>query len=133
MNKSNLAERAPSLTYSITTADNDSAKVAWGKATGLDANDILNPDTTEVGKAKDWLASKLRDTALPATTVKADAKKEGISEKTLHRAKDALGVKSKKDGLGATWRWHLIQDGQDGQGSQHGQDSQDGQGSQQVA
>jgi hypothetical protein len=130
MNKSNLAERAPSLTYSITTAENDSAKVAWGKATGLDANDILNPDTSEVGKAKDWLASKLRDMPLPSKTVLEDANKAGIAEKTLYRAKEALEVTSLKDGLGGTWRWHLIQDGQ---GSQHGQDSQDGQGSQQVA
>ena len=120
--KSNLAEKAASLTYSITTAENNTAKVAWGKATGLDADDILNPDTSEVGKAKDWLALQLRDMPIPALTIKADAKEAGISEKTLYRAKDALGVKSLKDGFGGSWRWHPVEDGQGGQGSQHSQD-----------
>jgi hypothetical protein len=40
---------------------------------------------------------------LPLNTVKADAKKVDIKEKTLYRAKDALGVESKKDGLGGSW------------------------------
>jgi hypothetical protein len=28
-----------------------------------------------------------------------------MAKKTLYRAKDALGVESKKDGLGNTWRY----------------------------
>jgi len=123
MNKSNLAVKAASLTYSITTAGNESAKVLWGSATGLDADDILNPDTSEVGKAMAWLADKLRDVHLPSNTVFEEGREAGFSKKTIQRAKDALGVKAKKDGLGGTWRWHL----EDGQGSQDGQDSQDGQ------
>jgi RecA-family ATPase len=125
VSKSNLAEKPASLTYSITTAENNAAKVQWGKATNLNADDILNPDTSEVGKAKTWLATKLRDMPLPATTVLDEAEAEGISKKTLYRAKDALGAESKKDGLGNTWRWHLVEDGQGSQGGQDSQDSQD--------
>ena len=72
-----------------------------------------------------WLATELKDMPLPANTVLEDAKQKGISKKTLYRAKDALGVESKKDGLGGSWRWHPVEDGQDsqdGQGSQHSQE-----------
>jgi len=125
VNKSNLAEKSESLTYSIATAENDAAKVQWGKTTNLNADDILNPDTSEVGKAKEWLDTKLRDMPLPATTVFNDAEEAGIAKKTLYRAKDALGVESKKDGLGNTWRWHLVEDGQGSQGGQDFQDSRE--------
>jgi Bifunctional DNA primase/polymerase, N-terminal/AAA domain/Primase C terminal 1 (PriCT-1) len=124
MNKANLAEKAASLTYTITTAANDAARVVWGSATDLNADDILNPDTSEIGKAMDWLKSTLRDMPLPQKTVMDEGKAAGLSEKTIYRAKSALGIKSKRDGLGHTWRWHLTQDGQ---GSQDGQDSQDSQ------
>ena len=50
--KSNLAMKADSLTYTIVTADNDTAKVAWVSTTNLDADDILNPDTSELHKAE---------------------------------------------------------------------------------
>ncbi len=120
MNKSNLAEKAASFTYSVTTAENDAAKVAWGTTTDLDADDILNPDTSEVGKAMAWLTDKLRDVPLPSNTVFEEGREAGFSKKTIQRAKDALNIKAKKDGLGGTWRWHL----EDGQGSQDSQDSQ---------
>ena len=125
VNKSNLAEKANRLTYSVTTADNGAARVQWGKVTNLNAEEILNPDTSEVGKAKEWLTTELRDMPLPATTVLDNAEEAGIAKKTLYRAKDALGVESKRDRLRNIWRWHLVEDGQ---GSQDGQDSQDSQG-----
>jgi hypothetical protein len=43
VSKSNLAKKAVSLTYSIATADNGTARIAWGAATNLDANDIGLP------------------------------------------------------------------------------------------
>jgi AAA domain len=122
VNKANLAHKADSLTYSIITAENDAARIAWGQSTDLDANDILNPDTSEVGKAKAWLTTELQDMSLPANTVKKDAEEADISETTLYRAKASLGVKSKR--VGVEWYWSL-EDSQGGQGSQDGQDSQD--------
>jgi len=100
MNKANLAHKAGSLTYSIITAENNTARIAWGSTTYLDADDILNPDTSRVEEAMAWLATELKDMPLPANTVLEDAKQKGISKKTLYRAKDALRVESKKDGLG---------------------------------
>ena len=50
--KSNLAMKADSLTYTIVTADSDTAKVAWVSTTNLDAHDILNPDTSELHNAE---------------------------------------------------------------------------------
>jgi RecA-family ATPase len=124
MNKSNLSEKAASLTYSVTTAENDAAKAVWGTTTELDADDVLNPDTSEVGKAKEWLTDKLRDMPWPTTTVLKEGKEVGFSEKTIRRAKDALNVKSKKDGQGGCWRWHLedSQRFQDCQDTQHAQE-----------
>jgi RecA-family ATPase len=124
MNKSNLAEKSASLTYSITTADNEAAKVQWGKATDYDANDILNSGglASRLGEAKVWLRDKLGDGPMSANALKADARREGISETTLQRAKKGI-VRPKKDGPDGQWRWYLedSQDGQDSQGSQSGQ------------
>ena len=124
--KSNLAEKAPSLTYSIYSAENGSAKVGWGKATELNADDILDPENSKLDEAKNWLLRELATGPVSANDIKTRAKGSGIKEKTLNRAKDVLSVESVKDGPNGSWRWHL-EGSQDGQGGQHGQGSQDSQ------
>jgi hypothetical protein len=105
VSKSNLAKKAASLTYSITTADNGTAKVAWGAVTNLNADDILHPDMSELAKAMAWLRELLEDGPMPQEVVKAKAKDEGVAWRTLERAKSKLGVKSEKSGK--QWTWHL--------------------------
>ena len=121
VNKANLAEKADSLTYTITTADNGAALVQWGATTELDADDILNPHTSKLNEAKTWLRGALSDGPVLSEDIKAKAKREGIKERTLIRAKDELGVEAEKDGPNGSWRWHLedCQDSQECQDNQH--------------
>lgn len=55
--------------------------------------------------AADWLRSKLSDGPKAAAEVVADALANGISERTLQRARQACGVTATKDGL--AWIWSL--------------------------
>jgi hypothetical protein len=107
LTKHNLTEEAPSLTYTIETAQNGSGRVAWGDAIEMDADELVNPDTNEVDKAVAWLESYLGDGPLPSETIIKDADAAGIKERTLKRAKSAKEIPSYRDGLGGTWRWHL--------------------------
>lgn len=74
----------------------------------VSAEDLLgNADERGAkGEAMTFLRDLLKDGPMSASSVKDAADAEGVSERTLKRAKSALGVRSVKDGLGA-WQWHL--------------------------
>ena len=59
--------------------------------------------------AKDFLRDLLDDEPVDAKTVLASAKQNGISERTLDRAKKALKIVSAKGegSLDGTWKWRL--------------------------
>jgi hypothetical protein len=61
--------------------------------------------------AKHFLEALLGNGPMESKGVHEAAKENGISPRTLRRAKDALGVEIKPDGPivdgHATWRWHL--------------------------
>jgi hypothetical protein len=44
---------------------------------------------------------------MESRNVLSDARHNGISTKTLRRAKDSLGVVARKSGLLGSWQWHL--------------------------
>ncbi|MCA9070447.1 MAG: hypothetical protein KDA84_16055 [Planctomycetaceae bacterium] len=55
-----------------------------------------------------WLGSKnLVDGPRPGKKQQDDAKADGISERTLQRAKKKLGVDAGPDGFGGPWVWRL--------------------------
>jgi hypothetical protein len=94
--------------------------VVWGpKPVPLDADGLLQ----EVGRAKAgkcsredaiaWLRDELADGRKPASGVRIDAKKEGISYSTLRRAFDELGGKSTQlvEGVPSMWMWELPGEG----------------------
>ena len=58
-------------------------------------------------EAKQFLANLLADGPVLATEVKDAASGNGISERTLKRAKQELGVQAEKDGATGKWSWHL--------------------------
>ena len=69
---------------------------------------------SQLVKATEFLAALLRDGPLPARTVQTSAEAAGISGRTLERAKQGLGVVSKKRGHSGTrgggeWVWELPQ------------------------
>jgi len=112
--KSNLAAMPPALAYTLQPAANGTAYVAWEGATAHTAKQLLaSPeDDGERGAktdAMDVLRTILADGPRSAADVKREAAQAGVAERTLRRAKDALGVVVRKDGYQGEWRWELIE------------------------
>jgi hypothetical protein len=64
--------------------------------------------TSALSEAKEWLKNTLDGGPLPAKEVLADADAVGIKDRTLRRAREALGVVVKKDpGAKGISRWRL--------------------------
>ena len=117
-NKHNLSKAAPSLAFRVVTAPNGAARVAWGGISSLSAGDILrepaDPEQRSAfSEARDFLSKELADGRVAAELVKKDARSAGVSERTLKRAKRALGVGSEKEGDG-TWSWVPRDEGAEG-------------------
>jgi hypothetical protein len=56
-------------------------------------------------EARDFLVDVLAQGPRFANDVVAEARQGGIRERTLRRAKAALGVESQRDGFGGRWQW----------------------------
>jgi hypothetical protein len=111
--KSNLGQFGPSLGYVI-EAD---GTFRWTGESQLTASTILGPELTAeengaMAEAKDFLLSALAQGGRPIEEIEAEARQEGISERTLRRAKKALGVESSKPGMTTGWQWLLPEGGQ---------------------
>lgn len=110
--KANLSALPPALSYEI-AVQGGVPTVTWGGETGWTAGALLAPrsDGTARGEARQWLADILADGPLPAADVVEAAKQDGISERTLRRARQALGVRPSKVGRpgddDARWIWAL--------------------------
>jgi hypothetical protein len=109
-NKNNLSKAAPSLVFSVETAPNGAARVAWGGTSTLTAGDILKEpadpeEKSALSEAKEFLSQELEDGPVAAEQVEKDARGAQISMRTLRRAKRELGVKSRKQS--DAWYWVL--------------------------
>lgn len=111
--KSNLAPLPPSLSYVIENIGGI-PKIQWGGVSGHTADALLsipsNPEErSALEDAKTFLEEVLVDGAVDSREVQRQAKQAGIAERTLHRAKNALNVTSKRDGFGkeGKWLWHI--------------------------
>lgn len=85
------------------------SKIVWGEKAEGNASQLMAEETdqgisnqcnTAVTEAKEFLLTSLADGSVPAKELIVEAKKSGISERTLKRAKDSLGVKSIRAGFG---------------------------------
>ncbi len=115
--KTNLAKDPPSLAYSI-EAVGEHSRIVWGGFSALSADALLvaagSPEEqTALGEAKDFLRELLAAGPVEAKAIQRQARGAGISDKTLHRAKNALGVLAKKEGFHSGWQWNLAEDGQE--------------------
>ncbi len=110
--KSNLAPKPPSLAYQIvTSAIHDAPRIEWKGTVEHDADSLAagpqSPeDRSQLDAAKEFLKDELGDGPMTAKQVLKDSQEAGVSRATLYRAKDAMRVKSSKDGLGP-WIWSL--------------------------
>ena len=63
-----------------------------------------------IDKAVDLLRALLQDEPMPADQVKSEFDGAGISEATMKRAKERLGIISRKDKDGWTWSLPAVVD-----------------------
>jgi hypothetical protein len=111
--KCNLAQTT-GLAYTI----DEAGKLVWEPDPVLvRIDDLGDGDETPRDEAKAWLQTVLRDGPVEAKKLLRQAKADGVSEKTLRRAKKELGVFSDQRQSG--WAWMLPDDTSKGDG-QHG-------------
>jgi hypothetical protein len=108
--KANLAIAPPSLAYHLETADNGSLRVVWEGPTDHTAASLLDdaPEQdregpTALAEAGDILRLVLADGPRPAAAVLAEARAAGVGDRTLRRARRALGIRARKTGPHGTW------------------------------
>lgn len=113
--KSNLGATPDSLAYRLVDSpDHGVASIVWEGVIDHDAHGLLatttaeGPDASERTAAEHWLTDYLTENgATPSKVVKAQARKEGISEATLKRAKKNIGVIDRSEGFPRTSTWDL--------------------------
>ncbi len=113
--KSNLGPEAPSLAFRLVPVpEHDVARVEWLGESKHSAEDLVavhKGGTSPRNTAEDFLREMLADGPVPALDVLKAAAAEDIATRTVYRAKKALGVLSKKDGMDGGWRWRLPESG----------------------
>ena len=108
--KNNLAPEIGGLAYRLQPVG-ESAAVHWeaGRVDD-DVNDALTPARTEapdsaLGEAIDWLREQLSEGAVATKDITSAARADGIAWRTVRRAKDELGINSRK--AETSWVWEL--------------------------
>jgi hypothetical protein len=107
----NVAAQPRSIRWRFDPAPNGKPpRIAWDDtACDLTADQVLDrqddrqrqPGALE--KAKEWLRIQLAKGRVPSKELKAKAEADGISEMTMKRAREALGVHTARDGRTRTW------------------------------
>lgn len=106
--KCNISAEKTGLAYTVkSTPVTLAPHVSWEpEPIDRDINDILgNASDNESGgaltEAKEWLADFLSNGSIPASEIVKQAQDDGISKRTLLRAKQAIGVISERVGCGS--------------------------------
>lgn len=112
----------------------ETTRVLWGDVLEGSARDLLGQadaqsDPDERGAledAKGFLRMMLEDGPVPAKKIMSEAREAGHAERTLKRAKQALGVEAIKGGFQGKWEWRLDDSSKGAKGGQHSKDKNDG-------
>jgi hypothetical protein len=118
MTKSNLAKMPDALAYRLVNDDlYGVARVVWDGASRHTAGDLVRPRVDEdeapaLAEACRVLKEILSDGPLAAGNVKRMAATAGVAERTLQRARHALGVTARRQGFGpgAFYVWSMPAD-----------------------
>jgi hypothetical protein len=99
--KNNLSTAQSSLAYRVKAADGGPPVVEWLGGCGLSSGQLLAqagvaapPADPARERAAEFLLAVLREGPLSSRHVWARAKEHGFSQRTLHRAKEAVGIES---------------------------------------
>ena len=111
MPKANNAPETPSLRFQVETTpiagllpdgspgDIEVVKIAWLGESTATADDLLgsNEDRTATAEAREWLEDFLSEGPRPKAEVVKEARKIGVTDKPLRRAREALRVVVERD------------------------------------
>jgi hypothetical protein len=107
--KNNLGKDSGCLAYRLESVG-ESAVIVWEPALDIDFGALVTGFQDRGGpeqrEAAEFLKGELADGPMPYKEILALAKEQGISKRTLDRAKSLAGVKSHKAGL-TNWNWEL--------------------------
>lgn len=111
--KVNIGPPPASLVYAIESVPGtDVGRVVWKGISNHSANSLLqdgidDEEKDERDEAADWLTARLDDGPVTSSQLQADARRAGIQERALKRAKRKLGVIAEKQGYQGEWVWRL--------------------------
>ncbi len=112
--KTNLSAQNSGLAYRIESdIEGESARVVWEEGlVEMSANDAMaqtdgDGEHTALNEAVEWLEIYLADGAKLGKQLKRDADSDGISKRTLERAKSKLKIASGPQGKAGPWMWSL--------------------------
>lgn len=108
--KNSLGPKTPSLSFYI-----DDAGFRWGEEVAVTAEEVLEASQqgsrergrAQLDAAQQFLSETLTRGAMASNDVKDKATKAGISNATLWRAKEALGIRASKERGSGEWIWRL--------------------------
>jgi len=108
--KANLAPPMPSLQFQVVNREgSDIPKIAWRGASERSASELVGQSVSDEEKsaaledAVDFLHEILWDGDMPAKEVQLEAKRRGLSWRTIKRAKRKAGVESQKSDFKGQW------------------------------
>lgn len=114
--KNNVGPDSSGLAYSIMDSDG-AAVVAWepdpvtiGADEALAASterDKPGPEAEQLEAAEIWLAGLMANGELLVEKIKEEAGAAGMAWRTVHRAKDSLGIIPYRQGFSGAWAWRL--------------------------
>ena len=117
--KNNLAPEGSGLAFTIC---GEPPAIVWERdPVAMSADDALvaenesgsrrpGPEPEARNQAVEWLQDLLRDGPMASAKIKDEAKEAGYAWRTLHRAKDELGIKPYREQFGGAWMWKLPPD-----------------------
>lgn len=112
LTKTNLSKGStPSLAYEVIDAD-DVAKIKWLGVDQHTADSLLSAPVDEEEKgalndACDWLRNQLSGGEEMSKNLQTKANSDGVSWRTVERAKSKLGVVAGRSGISGKWFWRL--------------------------
>jgi len=124
--KSNLGPQVAGLRFRVDGAG-AAPRIAWLGTVDQHADDIMT-EGNPVGRpaaqrisAEDWLSERLAAGPVQQAVLAEDASRAGIADRTLRRAKEAIGARSWRPGTTGPWFWTsgLLATYVDGQNSDH--------------
>ena len=117
--KCNLAAEPESLSFHLEQHD-ETSRVVWDGVSAHGAGMLLaesDGDPSALDEAKEVVADILAAGPVASTDLRRRALAEGVSERTMRRARDTLRCVKRKAGMTGGWTWELPNRAEPGQPS----------------